>query len=85
MGIGTDRLDISVAGDGAIGRADKFIAQTLKHRLNTPILPKIGMTASRAKISNPQVIDIPHRFDFLPQLGHCAGIEHLQLEPAHMF
>ena len=42
------------------------------------------MPPARAKIRKAQVINVAQSLNFLPEFGHSAGIENLNLKPAHV-
>ena len=42
------------------------------------------MPAAGAEIGEPEIADLPQPLDLFPDPGHGAGVEHLQLEPAHI-
>ena len=54
------------------------------HRLHRPVLPQEAVPSPRAEIRDPQVGQLAQPLDLFPQAGHGAGIEDLQLEPAHV-
>ena len=80
MRIGTNRLHFVAHGDQAIRRAGEFGPQPLAHRLNRPVLPQKGMSASRAEIGDAQFGNFAQAGDLFPKFRHGAGIEHFNLE-----
>jgi hypothetical protein len=54
------------------------------HRLHAPVLPQETVAAARAEIGDLQPLDAAQPFDLFPQPGHGAGVQHLQLELAHV-
>ena len=66
MGVGANRLNITMPRNRTIGSAYKFITQAFQHGLNTPVLPEIRVPATGAKICNTQLLNIAHSLNFLP-------------------
>ena len=81
--VGADRLDIATHGDAAVRGADETVAEAFHHRLHAPVLPQKRMPPPGAEIGDPEPVKSAKLFDFLPKLGHRAGIEDLQLELVH--
>ena len=84
MRIGPNCGQITIFSDQTIGCANKFVSQPFRHGLHGPILPQKRMAPARAKIRKAQVINIAQDLYFFPELGHGAGIENLNLKPAHI-
>ena len=82
MRIGADRLDLAVHGDQAVGGAGEGRAQPFLQGLHAPVLPQKGMPPPGAEIGDLQPVDPAQPLHLLPQLGHRAGVKHLQFEPA---
>ena len=84
MGIGADGLCLAPIGDQAVRRAGELAAKPFHQGLHAPILPEKGMPPPRSEISQPQPVKLAQPFYLFPKARHGAGVEHLQLEPAHV-
>ena len=80
MRIGADRLYLGPHRDQAVRGAGELAAQPFLHRLHRPILPQKAVPAPGAKIGDLQTLDVAQAGDLFPQLGHGAGVQHLQFE-----
>ena len=61
----------------------EVVAEAFAQGLHAPVLPEEGMAAAGAEVGEAQVFEGAQAVDLLPDAGHGAGVEDLELEPAH--
>ena len=85
--VGTDRLAARSSACLTLEVPGEAVAQPLHQRGDAPALPQEAVAPPRAEITEPQrplLRQHAETLDLVPQLGLGAGVEEIELEPAHL-